>query len=140
MFCVVSVVNWSGAVAPTSLAQLPDDSPVGKVSWRAGDGGSEKSIPFSNLRNSKQGCGFRQLSPSPLSVSLAIVVPRPPASVTVELRRRPADDEGGAGETTPRLYIERDGRVAVEGAAAQPDALPLRALILLRSQGRRGLC
>ena len=66
MFCVVSVVNWSGAVAPTSLAQLPDDSPVGKVSWRAGDGGSEKSIPFSNLRNSKQGCGFRQLSPSPL--------------------------------------------------------------------------
>lgn len=60
--------------------------------------------------------------------------------MTVELRRRPADDEGGAGETTPRLFIERDGRVAVEGAAAQPDALPLRALILLRSQGRRGLC
>eukprot|EP01045_Picozoa_sp_COSAG04_P046331 COSAG04_NODE_16714_length_491_cov_1.025510_1_plen_51_part_10 len=51
--------------------------------------------------------------------------------MTVELRRRPADDEGGAGETTPRLFIERDGRVAVEGAAAQPDALPLRALILL---------
>ena len=61
--------------------------------------------------------------------------------MTVELRRRPADDEGGAGETTPRLFIERDGRVrVVDGAAAQPDALPLRALILLLSQGRRGLC
>ena len=35
MFCVVSVVNWFGEVKATSLARLPDDSPVRGVSWNA---------------------------------------------------------------------------------------------------------
>ena len=66
VFCVVSVVNWFGEVKATSLARLPDDSPVRNVSWNAADDGNVKTIQFENMHNSKQGCGFRQLSPSPL--------------------------------------------------------------------------